>query len=101
MKKIVTILLTLLSALTSFPQEIGNTVVRKDAEGKIKSVCFSANDSAIIPKSAKEFFTNVLKIANTNEFVLIPIKRIKNQVPFELYQQFYNGIKVDKGMLIQ
>jgi len=34
MKKIVTILLTLLSALTSFPQEIGNTVVRKDAEGK-------------------------------------------------------------------
>lgn len=100
MKKIVTILLTLLSALTSFPQEIGNTVVRKDAEGKIKSVCFSANDSAIIPKSAKEFFTNVLKIANTNEFVLIPIKRIKNQVPFELYQQYYNGIKVDKGYFL-
>lgn len=72
------------------------TIIKRYDDGSIKSVRFSPTDKTI-PANATEFFSKMLNKRATDDFVLNRSKKASNDMSFERYQQYYQGILVDDG----
>lgn len=72
------------------------TIFKRDSNGIIKYVKYASTD-ANAPKTSEEFFTNVMGINKSDYFVLDRSKKAQNNMTFERYQQYYQGVFVDGG----
>ena len=74
------------------------TVIRKDNKGVVQSIEYSNVDNSVsIPKSADEFFKNVLNIQTADKFEKMPHRSNREGYVHEHFVQFYNGVKVDNA----
>ncbi len=77
-------------------EQIGLSMQKTDANGRIKFARFSSNEKSI-PQNAEDFFTNYLNKELNDTFVQNRFKKSKNGMSFERYQQYYRGVQVKEG----
>ncbi|MCL2289162.1 MAG: M4 family metallopeptidase [Bacteroidetes bacterium] len=74
------------------------TEIRKNERGVIRSVEFSNEDRTVqVPKSADEFFRQVLNTQIADKFEQIPIQSRREGFVHEHFQQYHHGIRVVGG----
>ena len=74
------------------------TVVRKNTNGIVRSVSYSSADRSVrIPESSDVFFREVLKTQEADRFEKRPHRSTMKEFVHELFQQYYNGVKVEGG----
>ena len=94
MKKIIYIILFIAFPQFIEGQQYEKTIFKYDQLGELKSVKFSQNDNTVIcPKSATEFFKNILKKKDSDNYK--EITTVKLEKGNEAFNQYYNGVKVD------
>jgi len=72
------------------------TVIQKDSKGNIHYIEYSKEDQSVnIPKTAEEFFKNVLNIQKADYFERKPNRSDREGYVHELFDQYYNGVKVE------
>lgn len=76
-----------------FAQSSEKTIIKYSDSGKPKSISFSKTDkSVVIPKTHKEFFTDLLKITKDDDFK--ENNSVKLDTGHQTFEQYYKGIKV-------
>lgn len=94
MKKILYIIAFIALPQIMLSQHSDKTVFKYNQLGELKSVRFSINDSTVkCPKSAIEFFSNILKRKNSDIFK--KITSIKLEKGNEVFEQYYKDVKID------
>ena len=80
----------------SLMSQTEGTIVKRHADGSIKSIRYSDNDQNV-PASATEFLSGTIRKKETDEFVKDRTKNSINGMSFERQQQYLNGVKVEGG----
>ena len=74
------------------------TQIQNNERGIIQSVEFSSEDETFrIPKSADEFFRDMLKVQTADRFEKRPHRSRREGFTHEHFQQYYDGIRVEGG----
>jgi len=80
-----------------------NTITKYDKTGNVKYIKFDEGFETgdwASPSSPEVFFSDILGMKGGNEFVLKCKLTRKNGTYYEIYNQFYKGIKVDETIYI-
>ena len=94
MKKLVVLLFFALNSFVSYSAQIPFTT-RTDSLGNIKNVRISNCDTKNQLSDSEDFFKTVLNTSKDDTFQRITLKR--DSFTHERFQQYYRGIKVEKG----
>jgi len=80
-----------------------STIIKYDKTGNIKYIKFDVGFETgdwVSPSSPEAFFSEILGMKGGNEFVFKTKLTRKNGTYYEIYKQFYKGIKVDEAIYI-
>lgn len=92
MKKIEVLFVVLAFTAVMSGQNVKKTLFKYNDSGELKSVIFSPTDSGDVPKTPDDFFSNILKIRKTDNFIKNSSAKLEKR--HEAYDQYYGAIRV-------